>query len=434
MKGIHKKSGVLEAGFFCFLLFFFIYSVNFTFLPAFSSQLLVMGVVVIWGFHFLQSGEIEFHLGKGAQTVLTLWVILFFWIFLRTLQTGFLDLSFLINITLLPVQVFIGALFLTAWLFKRGFSFTDMIRFIQLIIVIQAVFIVIYFFSWDFKEFTLLFIPEGGNLPALHPYRSRGLTHGAGAKLSALQAIGILFSGYLILKERSWKWVILDILAIVILLASVFMTGRTGFLIIPMLLFFYVVYILGKNIIPKKLLFTGAVLPVITVGGFFLIQFIFQAYMGVDTDSNVFRNLTRWAFGEFQDLGTTGGSRTIDALIYQHWFFPDEAGLFLFGDPNTYELNRVHSDIGIVRRIFGLGFIGLILTYLFVGNIFVQMVKSIPHFTERLLIVFLGLWLFILEFKEPFVTEFRFASVYLMLFSYICLMPLQNMNRFTLEK
>lgn len=425
--GFFEKTG------FGFLLFFYIYSINFTFLPAYSSQLIAAAALLFWGFTFLQKGDLEFYADRGERIVLSLWIILFLWVLLRTILTGFRDLSLLINTFLLLIQVFVGALFLTMWLFRRGFSFTSVIRFIQVIIVIQGLFIIVYFFSWDFKEFTLLFIPEGGNLPALHPFRSRGLTHGAGAKLAALQASGVLLTAYLMLKIKNRGLLIFDILCVGILMTSVFMTGRTGFFIIPVVLAFYFVYMLGKNLIPKKIVIAGVVLPFLAIGAYFLIQIIFQAYIATEFDYNVFRSFTRWAFGEFEDLATTGSSRTVDVLINQHLFFPDEAGLFLIGDPTTYELNRVDSDIGVVRRIFGIGFIGLIMTYLFVGSVFVQMYRAVPHFTERLLIVFFAIWIFVLEVKEPFVTDFRFASVYLMMFCYLCLMPLQDFNRFKLK-
>ncbi|MEX0661270.1 MAG: hypothetical protein WEA58_04550 [Balneolaceae bacterium] len=432
MKSFHKNMGIFERIILGFLLFFFVYSVQFSFLPMFTSQLLGGAVVLIGVAFFLYAGDVDFSMNHSAKTVLLLWFILFIWVFLRTIQTDFQDLSLLIN-TVLLFEVFIVALFFTLWMFLKGFTFADMIRLVQMIIVVQGIFIIIYFLSWEFKEFTLLFIPEGGNLPALHPFRSRGLTNGAGAKLAAQQASGILFTAYLMLKAKNRNWLIFDILSIGILLISVFMTGRTGFLIIPIVAAFYTLYVLRKKLLPRNPMLTGAILPLLIIGAYFGIQLLFEAYVATQFDYDVFRSFNRWAFSEFQDLAVSGRSRTVDALINEHLFFPDKAGLFLVGDPTTYLVNRVDTDIGFVRRIFGIGLIGLTLTYLFVGNIFVQMFKNQHHFTERLLIVTFGIWIFILELKEPFVTDFRFASLYFMMFCYVCLLPVQNFNRVTFK-
>lgn len=432
MKPFQKSIGIVERVVLGFLLFFFVYSVQFTFLPVYTSQLLAGVVILVAAAFYLYEGDLDFSLNDSMNSVLLLWFILFIWVFLRTIQTDFQDLSLLIN-TVLLFEVFIVALFFTLWMFKREFTFADMIRLVQIIIVIQGFFIIIYFLSWEFKEFTLLFIPEGGNLPALHPFRSRGLTNGASAKLAAQQASGILFTAYLMVKVKNRKWLIFDVLSIGILLISVFMTGRTGFVIIPFVAAFYTLYVFRKKLLPRNPMLTGAILPLLIIGAYLGIQLIFEAYVATQFDYDVFRSFNRWAFSEFQDLAVSGRSRTVDALINEHLFFPDKTGLFLVGDPTTYLVNRVDSDIGFVRRIFGIGLIGLSLTYLFVGNIFVQMFRSQHHFTERLLIVLFGIWIFILELKEPFVTDFRFAALYFMMFCYVCLLPLQNFNRFSLK-
>lgn len=432
MNPFQKDIGIVEQVVLGFLLFFFVYSVQFSFLPVYTSQLLGAAVILIGVAYFLYEGDIDFSLNHSMKSVLIIWFILFLWVFLRTIQTGFQDLSLLIN-TVLLVEVFIVAMFFTLWMFMRGITFADMIRLVQIIIVIQGIFIIIYFLSWEFKEFTLLFIPEGGNLPALHPFRSRGLTNGASAKLAAQQASGILFTAYLMVKIKNRKWLIFDILSIGILLISVFMTGRTGFVIIPFVAAFYTLYVFRKKLLPRNPMLTGAILPLLIIGAYLGIQLIFEAVVATQFDYDVFRSFNRWAFSEFQDLAVSGRSRTVDALVNEHLFFPDKAGLFLVGDPTTYLVNRVDSDIGFVRRIFGIGLIGLSLTYLFVGNIFVQMFKNQHYFTERLLIVIFGIWIFILELKEPFITDFRFASLYFMMFCYVCLLPLQNFNRFSLK-
>lgn len=427
------QTSIIELTGIGFLLFFFIYGINFTFLPAYTSQLIALGILIFWGFKWFRNGNIELQADRNSIFIFFLWFFLFIWILFRTVDSGFRDFGFLVNILLLFIQVFIGSLFFSIWFFKRGLPFDFMIRLLQIVIVIQGVFIIIYFLSPAFKHFTLEYIPEGGNVPALHPFRSRGLTHQAGASLAAFQATGMLLTSYLITKKISWKWTAFDITGMVILLGSVMLTGRTGFIIFPFIAVYFTLFILFKNGVTKKMAYTGILLPFLGAGAFFLVQFIFQTYTGAEGGTGIFRAIGRWMFGEFQDLGQSGSSRTIDVLLKEHWFFPESMEVFLIGDPNTYLVNRVNSDIGIIRRIFGIGLIGISLTYFFVFSILYQVGYSVKNISERLLIFCFGVWLFILELKEPFVTDLRFSTIYLMMFSYICLMPLQKLNRFRLS-
>lgn len=434
MNTLLQKTNRIEIAGIGFLLFFFIYGIHFTFLPAYTSQLIALGILTWWGFRLIGNPDFEFRIDSASQFLFTLWFILFVWVVFRTVHSGFRDFGFFVNIFLLFVQVFTGSLFFSAWFFRRGFSFDFMIRIIQLVIVVQAFFIIVYFLSPAFKEFTLRFIPEGGNVPALHPFRSRGLTHQAGASLAAFQATGMLLSTYLITKRISWKWTVFDVLSIVILLGSVMLTGRTGFVILPFLLAYFGFYILFKKGLPRKIAYSGLLLPLFGIGGFIAVQYIFQTFTGVDADTDIFRTIGRWMFGEFQDLGETGGSRTIDVLIEEHWFFPDRVSVLLFGDPNTYLVNRINSDIGIIRRIFGIGVVGISLTYLLVASFFYRMAGTTVNVSERLLVLCFGAWLFVLELKEPFVTDLRFATLYMMMFCYICLLPVQKFNRVKLSE
>lgn len=416
-----------------FLLFFFIYGINFTFLPVYTSQLMAIGILFFWGLKWLSNRDREYFIDGGTQLIFTLWCILFLWVVFRTVHTGFRDLGFFVNIFSLLVQAFVGALFFSAWFFKRGHSFDFMIRIVQMVIVVQAFFIIIYFLSPAFKELTLRFIPEGGNVPALHPFRSRGLSHQAGARLAAFQATGMLLSVFLLTKRVSWKWTAIDLISIIIILASVMLTGRTGLVILPFLLIYLLLYTVIKKGVTRKIIYSAVVLPVFGISAFFLIYFIFQTYTGAE-GVDIFRSIGRWMFGEFQEFGERGGSRTIDVLLYEHWFFPDRVDVLLFGDPNTYQVNRITSDIGIVRRIFGIGIIGISLTYLFVISVFYHISGTVEHLSERLLVILLGIWMFILEFKEPFVTDLRFTTLYMMIFCYICLLPIQKINLYRLSK
>lgn len=436
MTTITQNTSTMKLGGVLFLLFFFIYSINFTFLPIHTSQIISLGVVLFAGVQILTDRDFEFNIDNGIKLVFTIWIFYTLWVFLRSTLTEFRDIAILYNSFLIFFQVFIGSLFFAWWFMKSGYSFKTLLRMIQILIVIQAIFIIIYFFSWDFKEFTLLFIPEGGNLSALHPFRSRGLTHQAGADLAAFQGMGLLITAYIIVKSNSWKTILPDVAAMLLIVGSVLLTGRTGLLIIPFVLVFFAVYMIHKQLLSKKLIMVVLLFPLFVLGGYFLIQYIVQhfGFMGqVGVDYDIFDALNRWLFGEVEQFADTGRTRTMDILITDHLFFPESLGVFLFGDPTTHTLNRVPSDIGFVRWIFGTGLVGLMLLYMMVISIFIKCYIASDQFAQKLFILLFGVWIFILELKEPFLTNFRFASLYLILFSYLCVMPLQNWNRVRLQ-
>lgn len=416
---------ILAVGGIGFLLFFFLYGVNFTFLPAYTSQLIAFGVLVGFAILSFDKEELVLQTDKNILLVFTLWLLLLLWVLILSVATVFRDIGLLTNVILLFFQVFAGSLFFALWFYKNKYSFRGLMRFIQVLIVIQAVFIVIYFFSMDFKLFTLKFIPEGGNLSALHPYRSRGLTHGAGASLAAFQGTGILITVYLIVKAQSWKWTLFDLFSLGVLAASVMLTGRTGFIVLPFIIGFVAIYTVYKSRISRKLLTSALLFPAIIAGGFLMMETYYTQLFG---GGDVFNALTRWAFGEFGDLLTRGESRTLNVLFDDHLFFPDEPLLFLFGDPTTFSLNRIPSDIGLVRRLFGTGLVGVTLIYTLIGMICYYSFKKASELPEKLFILVFAVWMFMLEAKEPFVTDFRFAALYMIIFCFLCIAPLQKLN------
>lgn len=414
-----------------FLLFFYIYGVKFTFLPVFSSQIIAFGALMSFIIVSFERMEVVLQIDKSIQIIFTLWSLLFLWVLILSVATVFRDIGFLINVFLLFFQVFIGSLFFALWFYKNKFSFREVMRFIQVLIFIQGIFIIIYFMSMDFKLFTLQFIPEGGNLPALHPYRSRGLTHGAGATLAAFQGTGMLITVYLIVKAKSWKWALFDVLSLGVLAASVMLTGRTGFLVLPFIIGFVAIYTVYKSRISRKLLTSAFLFPAIIVGSFLMMETYYSQLLG---GGDVFSALTKWAFGEFGDLLTSGESRTVNVLFDDHLFFPEEPLLFLFGDPTTFSLYRIPSDIGLVRRLFGTGLVGVALIYILVGLICYYSFRKASELPEKLFILVFSVWMFMLESKEPFVTDFRFASLYMIIFCFLCIAPLQKINVIKLKQ
>ena len=104
--------------------------------------------------------------------------------------------------------------------------------------VIQAVVVVVVFVSPSARAALVSLIPPTGNLSPTHSLRMRGFSHAGGSYVAAAQAIGLLLGGHLLLSGGTRTvWRLLGLaLAIILILVSILLTGRTGFLILPIVL------------------------------------------------------------------------------------------------------------------------------------------------------------------------------------------------------
>lgn len=92
-------------------------------------------------------------------------------------------------------------------------------------------------------------------------------------------------------------------------------------------------------------------------------------------------------------------------------FWPESFITMAFGNPSTYELNRIPSDLGYVRLVWAMGLLGSLLFYVLIVMMlfFSFMSTSVSRYK-----VFLGIlcaWLFLIHFKEPFLLDQRFLAI-----------------------
>jgi len=394
--------------------------VNFTFLPISTARIiLLIGLVyliILWYVKFPTSINID----KGVLIVILLYVLYFVWIFFISVYQELKDVAILSNALLLLIHPFIGGLFFSLVFHKMDYTLRDVILVIQIVIFIQAIFIVIYFVSWDFREFTFNFIPETGNIDHKETlFRSRGLTHSSGAGLSVVQAMGLLFTSYLIatIRYKSKQFLYL-IFSFGLLVISIGITGRTGLLMLPLVFSYIIVLMIRKSKMPKNLIYFTIIIPLVIIASYLLFK---HGYMTLvdEGDTAVFDRLVRWYTKEFYGESQVQ-SRTVKILL-DHWFLPEDSSTLLFGDPTTWNVNRIRSDIGLVRRLHGAGFIGIVLIYTLYLFVFLYIIIKSKKLTAKLLFALLGLFLFIIEVKEPMFTRLPIASVYMLFFPYFLL-------------
>jgi len=397
--------------------FFYLYSVAFSALPEqlFTARIIALvaaGVLVVQT--LTSRGQLS--MDEDLVYVLALFGLYAAWVGWRTIVTGSDDYGLLTNAGLLLVQVFPGAILLGRACARRQPQLRDFVLLLQTIITVQAVLIVLSFLSADFRMLTdkLLHVaPVADPVEALQPFRVSGFTHGTGAKLSAFQALGVLFSVYLLLGAKSTRAVAYLTLSIALLVGSIFLTGRTGFLMLPLCGLFVLLHASLQGRVPRGVIGATLLIPVCAIGGFIALKTIYLSGADTAASAEAFARLSRWVFKEFLRYGDSDsiGSSTVAALLQHHWFLPDSNVTLLVGDPTTWGLRRIHSDVGPVRMMFGTGLVGALLLYSAVAMLWLATFRRSAGFTDRLMLLTLLAWLVLIELKEPMLIDLRILSL-----------------------
>jgi hypothetical protein len=395
--------------------FFYLYSVSFRALP---EELVTARIIALLAITVLAVRTVrtrgQLAVDEDVLVVISLFVLYAAWIGWRTVVTGTDDFGLLTNASLLLLQVFPGALLLGRAFARRQPELRDLVLVLQTIIAAQAVLIVLSFVSWDFRLLTLKLLHAGAD-PAeeLHPFRVRGLTHGTGAKLSGFQAIGLLFSVYLLLGAKSARAVVYLTTSIALIMGSIFLTGRTGFIMLPLCAMFVVLHLAVTRQVPRGVIGAALLIPVCAIGGFIALKSIFLSGADAAASAEALARVSRWVFKEFMRYGDGSaiGSSTVASLLQHHWFLPETNRTLLFGDPATWQLHRIHSDVGPVRMVFGAGLVGAVLLYAASAALWTAAFRRTRKFADRLMLLTLLAWLVLIELKEPMLLDLRFLSL-----------------------
>lgn len=417
---IQDNTGYLKLILLISLLFLYLYGINFSFLPMHTSRLIAFLSLPFLVFSVILRNYIIF-IPKRLLLVGFFYFLLLLWVVFTTGVYGFLDDALLTGTLLILIQGVTGASLFSFLFYKVGLTFRDIIFLIQSAISIQAIFIVLYFISWDFREFAFHFIPESGNINYRENlFRSRGLMNSSGSTLSLMQSFGLLFTAYLIVTVKTYRkefWYYVFSFGLIFL--SIFLTGRSGLLMLPVAIFYMFFLNVANLSINKKSLVFVIMIPIVLGVSYFILRLGYQLILGgfeTSWGGDGFQQLTNWVLNEFISSDGQIQSRTAQILA-NHWIFPENFLLTVFGDPTTWNVNRISSDIGYIRILHGLGLVGLLIFYLFFAVLFFVSVKSTKGLEAKVMISFFGLFLFVLEAKEPFLLNLKIGSfVVLILF------------------
>jgi hypothetical protein len=406
--------------------FFFVYATAFRIIPEglFTARILgVAGILLLFvGALWRRRVAVD----PGIAGVLLLYGAYTGWVAVRTSMTGGQDISLLNNALLFFVQVFPGAMLLAIWMVRRDYAFHHVVLVLHTVIVTQAVLIVATFLSWEFRLLTLDLLHDvESNVDALHPFRVRGLTHATGAKLSAFQAVGLFLTSYLLQARGGLLRHLYLTASVPVLLLSILLTGRVGFLAIVLVALMVLLSGLQAGAISRRLVGGVVLASVAMVLAAFSFESVYLATGGrqMPWGEDVLAGVLRWVTDEFSLYYTerTLLTGTAGVLLREHWFWPDSASLFLFGDPRTWGVARIHSDVGVIRVLFGTGALGAVLLYAGAVGMLVVTVRNLRASADRWLVAALFSWLFVLELKEPLVLDVRYSSMLALLMFFAAL-------------
>jgi hypothetical protein len=133
------------------------------------------------------------------------------------------------------------------YFYKRGFSFNDLVYFALLAVAFNSALIlseVLFPFVRDVVESTLA---PSGNVDWSKGFRYRGLASGGGASLSVIVPVSIVLALHLY-SDRYIGLIKLVFLSVILIL-SLFFIGRTGFLLLPVVLASYFLFNAKRHLV-----------------------------------------------------------------------------------------------------------------------------------------------------------------------------------------
>lgn len=288
---------------------------------------------------------------------------LFFWFFLVSSVFSNLDTEFIYYI-LCIIPVFLLSIFINdKFLYKL--TEEDIVFYIFLVGTLHALIMTISFFSPTFSNALYSVIPLGEKgLEFIETNtRSPGLTGGGGDHLSIFQAFCI-YCGvkYFLFSKFSIFRTIFFLISFSLLLMSIFLSARTGFIVLISLFIWDVIYSIffksGSFIDKFKNLF------------FYIFIFLFTLIIIVSTyyvlkDSTYLRFFNR-AFEVFINYNQSGKFETNSTnTLMDMIIIPESTSHFFLGSGyfGRGEGFNLHSDIGYVRMLYGGGVLGMLVLF-----------------------------------------------------------------------
>lgn len=276
-----------------------------------------------------------------------------------------------------------------------------LLRVILTAVALQAVVILVSFFSMDYRLWFDSLVVWGNNFEIDDPYRAPGFASTGGSALSVVQALGVLAGGMLLrLRGQSGtRRGAFPVIALMVLCAlSCVVVGRTG-LVLSMV--FFALFSVAAGVVGRAVLLVAGLAGIAAA---VLPQLDTLLPAGFSSDFFV-----QWAFG-FLVSGSDASVTDVQAMPIPPLGLDTFFGTGLVTPTNAG--NPSGHDSGFVQAYFSMGLVGAAVFYAIYAFVLLRLLRWLPLGLRLALAV----TFFLLEVKEPFL--FKYASMFVLVALY----------------
>ncbi len=249
--------------------------------------------------------------------------------------------------------------------------------------LVQAIAMYGEFFNEGIRTFLRVAFVK--NQQGLLTERATGFQLFGGDSLSMNQALGAVIALFAYYRSIGIKRVFFLIIAIIIIGSSLF-AGRTGLLLFCLAFFSYEIYLF---IVRREHIRALIILAIFASSSFLLLPFLIESSLDV---SRGYQNPITRALQPFRlyyynnTIETTSTNR-----LSEMFFIPDNSTRLIFGNSQYGRegSEKVKTDVGYIRFIFGMGILGLAFSMIPFLMLLLNSLKKID--IELIILLFFGL-------------------------------------------
>jgi len=399
--------------------FLFIFNVPFRFLPFATGKIFTLWSIFILCYFLHKKKHLLFINNRTVKYFFFFSFLLFYYSFMVAILKETYDFTLAYAYFLFFFEYLLGGVVLTYYLSKyRCLTLINLLKVFVWMSFIQAIIIFLMLLIPSLKDliYSLLRADIRESIMSVNEryggIRGAGLAASVTYDLSIIQSFALVFinSFYFKLEKNSSK--IKYIIMYLIILLSVFVSGRTGWLGIGFslyLLFAFplipkkIRFIFNMKHFKKRVGFLSRLLGMILI--LVLISFIF---LSNDFIELITEKAFPFAFEMFINYYEEGKFETTSSNVVQKMIIRIPSDALLFGHGLFYNSQGgyyMHTDIGYIRHILFYGMVGSLLLYSFYIWLFRNIyIKTRFLYDKRLqqVILILGLYAFIAHIKGDF--------------------------------
>lgn len=375
------------------LCFSLLFGIQFSFFPISLSKVAL--VFLFFNYILYSSYHRKFLISRYFIPIILFLIGIGIYSVFITLIKGKNDFTFISRLIFIIYEPLLGGYLFAYYVYYiQGKGIESVIVALRNAGLIQAVLTIPAYFNESVRGFYDALLPNSGNIKLENiAQRVRGFSNLGGAWLSSMLCLTFLCAMHQI---DTGKHRLLNVLSLVLMLAAMIFTGRTGLMISLLFFGFYIIRWLFLGVLRRTF---GYIIILLTIVAFSVFQLDFAFLDSVNEQT------LNWAFEAFSNdegVGRTGSSDRLMEMIYMPESTSDillGAGQYIKG---TYKNPRTDSGymkvflaVGLIVGLF-FYLIYIVLSFKLVRNYYYKS-KSVAFF---LLLVLLNA--FLIEIKEPF--------------------------------